>query len=87
MFLDQPDGSWHIGVCRGPRYQRILKGVTKLGDFYNKFNCLERCGVHPDVTGCEFDKATSQCKAHTEPVYPRFVFGKSVCFVFQKYIN
>ena len=40
-----------------------------------------------DVTGCEYDKSTVECKAHTEPLHPSFVFGKSVCFVYQKNVT
>ena len=82
--LDQPEGAWNIGVCKGPGDTRILKGWTVLGEFSNQHNCLERCNSKSDVTGCEYKKSTTECKAHTEPLHPSFGFGTSVCFIYQK---
>ena len=87
MFLDQPEGTWHIGVCKGLGNTRISKGWTVLGEFSNKHNCLERCNLQSDVTGCEYDKTANECKAHTEPLHPRDGFSKSVCFVYQQNVT
>ena len=72
------------GWCLDENKVDVNQGKTTFGHGFNKTECLEKCKMMVNASGCEYSDINGACGYHTLPVSTGSGDSDYTCWVFTK---